>query len=50
MSIRCTVMMDENLAKRIRIIQARLIRETNNSVSFSAVLNDIIKRGLKDFE
>lgn len=48
MSIRTTIMLDENLAKRIRILQATLIKEKNHSVSFSKVVNDLVRRGLKD--
>lgn len=40
-------MLDENLAKRIRILQASLMKETNSSVSFSSVLNDLVRRALK---
>jgi len=40
-------MLDEELAKKLRVRQAKLIQEGNISVSFSKVLNQVLKEGLK---
>ncbi len=44
---RITIMLDDELVKKLREIQAKLIKESTSSVSFSKVLNDIIRKGLK---
>jgi len=45
---RITIMLDDELAKKLRIIQAKLIKESAKSVSFSKVLNETVKQGLKN--
>ena len=47
MTKRVTIMIDDDLDKKIRFIQAKLIKETNSSVSFSRVINDTLEKGLK---
>ncbi len=47
MGTRVTVMLDDDLAKKVRTIQANMIRETNSSVSFSEVINQCIKKGIR---
>ncbi len=44
---RITIMLDKESHKKLRILQAAKIRKTNSSVSFSAIMNDIIKKGLR---
>ena len=39
-----TIMIDDDLAKKIRLLQAKQIAK---SVSFSRVLNDVIRKNLK---
>ena len=46
MSKRITIMIDEENVKKLRNLQAKLIKESEKSVSFSRVLNEIIKKGL----
>jgi hypothetical protein len=41
-------MLDDELAKKLRIMQAKLIKESTKSVSFSKVLNETVKQGLKN--
>ncbi len=41
-------MLDDELVKKLRIIQAKLIKESTKSVSFSRVLNETVKRGLQN--
>jgi len=40
-------MLDENLAKILRQKQARQIKKSNKSVSFSAVIDQTLRKGLK---
>jgi len=43
---RVTIMLDENLEKKLRKIQAKLIKNSKKSISFSQVVNDILRIGL----
>ena len=47
MGKRITVVLDEDLVKKLHDIQAKLIKETTQSVSFSSVLNETIRKNLK---
>jgi len=47
MSIRVTIMIDEDLDKKLRIKQAKIIRETQDRCSFSKVLNDTLRKIIK---
>ena len=40
-------MLDEDLAKKLRLLQSKLIQERKESVSFSRVVNDVLGKGLK---
>jgi len=40
-------MLDENLIKILRQKQAQLIKKSNRSVSFSAVISQTLRNGLK---
>lgn len=44
---RVTIMLQDELDRKLRHIQADLIRKTGNGHSFSKVINDTVKRGLK---
>ena len=46
MSKRVTIMIDDDLDKKIRLKQAKLIQKTNQSVSFSNVINETIRKCL----
>lgn len=46
MSRRITVMIDDRLFKQLRNLQAKMIKESNESVSFSRVVNEVIKKSL----
>ena len=43
---RITITLDENLESRIRSIQVKQITKSNRSVSFSHVLNQILREAL----
>lgn len=45
--IRASIMLDAELAKKIRVRQGKLIGKTKNSVSFSRVLNEVLGEGFK---
>ena len=49
MGTRKTIMLDEDLVKKIRLIQSKELRELNKSVSFSQVINRILENGLKKY-
>lgn len=42
-SDRITIMIDKDVAKKLRSRQAELLKKSNKSVSFSRVLNDCLK-------
>ena len=44
---RITVMLDDNLIKKLRLKQAKLIQNASNSVSFSKVVNLELEKSLK---
>jgi len=47
MAKRITIMLDEDLAKKLHEVQANLIKKSSGSVSFSSVLNDTLRKKLK---
>ena len=44
---RVTIVLDEDNLKKLRTIQAKLLKETVSSVSFSRVINDVLRKTLK---
>ena len=44
---RVTIMLDDDLDQKLRDRQAKLIRETQGSYSFSKVLNEVLRKVLK---
>jgi predicted transcriptional regulator len=47
MAKRITIMLDDDLDKKIRNIQANAIQSTTSSVSFSYVINEELRKSLK---
>ena len=47
MSHRVTVMINDELVKKIRTLQAKKIKDSASSVSFSSVLNQLLRDNLK---
>ena len=47
MKDRITIMMNSDIAKKIRNLQAKKIKESQQSVSFSRVVNEVLEKGLK---
>ena len=46
MSKRITIMIDDDLDKKLRLLQAKEITNTSDSVSFSRILNQVIRKSL----
>jgi len=44
---RITVVLDDELIEKLHAKQAALIKKSLNSVSFSRVLNDTLRKGIK---
>jgi len=44
MAKRITIMIDDDVDKKLRLIQAKAIQNTNASVSFSRVINETIRK------
>jgi len=47
MTKRITIVLDDELGKKLRIIQSKKISKSNKSVTFSSVFNDELRRALK---
>jgi len=47
MAKRITIILDYDLLKKLHEIQAKLIRQSSKSVSFSRIMNDVLRKGLK---
>jgi len=46
-SKRITIVLDDDLVRKLHEVQAKQIKETSESVSFSAVLNETLRKRLK---
>jgi len=47
MSRRVTIVIDDDLDKKIRFRQAKMIQQDNSSHIYSRVLNEILRKSLK---
>ncbi len=47
MSIGITILLDENVHKKLREYQAKIIKTKTDAVSFSYIINEVLQRGLK---
>jgi len=47
MAKRITIMLEDDLVKKLHEIQAKQIKQSTKSVSFSRVLNEVLHKGLK---
>jgi len=47
MAKRVTIMIDEDLDRKIRMLQAKIIQKESRSVSYSRVLNELLRKGIK---
>ena len=48
MKIRTSIMLDEDLQKKLRVLQSKKIRVSGKNISFSQVINEVIQKGLKE--
>lgn len=49
MASRKTIMLDEDLVRKIRASQSKMLKEKNQSISFSYVINQVLEEGLKKY-
>ncbi len=47
MSKRVTIVLDDDLVKKLRIIQSKKISKYNGSISFSSIVNDELGKAMK---
>ena len=47
MAKRISIVVDDDLDKKLRLIQAKSIQDTVGSVSYSRVMNNTLRKGLK---
>ncbi len=47
--LRITITMENELGKKLRVLQALLITTSKSNWSFSAVVNDVLEEGIKQF-
>lgn len=47
MSKRVTIIIDDDLDKKLRLLQAKAIERKQTSYSFSRVTNEVIRKGFK---
>ena len=50
MGIRITVVLDEDNVEKLRNIQAKMIKNSTKSISFSYVINRVAEEGIKKFK
>ena len=48
MANRITIVLDEDIIQKLRNIQAKQIKDTSSSVSFSNIVNETLKKCLKN--
>ena len=46
MAKRVTIMIDEDLDKKLRILQAKMIQQNQTSYSYSRVINEVVKKSI----
>lgn len=47
MAERLTIMLNSDIAKKLRALQAKKIKESSSTVSFSRIINEVLEKGLK---
>jgi len=45
---RVTIIIDDEVNKKIRLLQSKLIQKNKQAISFSRVINDVCRDGLKN--
>lgn len=49
MSERVTIMLDSDIAKKLRALQAKKIKDSASSISFSSIINEVLDKGLRTY-
>ncbi|WP_299290826.1 hypothetical protein [Nitrosopumilus sp.] len=47
MAERITIMLNSDIAKKLRNMQAKKVKESASSVSFSRIVNEVLQKGLE---
>ena len=47
MAERITIMLNSEIAKKLRLLQAKKIKDSSSTVSFSRIVNEVLEKGLK---
>jgi len=47
---RISIMIDNNMIKKIRVIQSHRIKQSKKNVSFSHIVDELLKNGLKNIK
>ena len=47
---RISIMLDDELHNKLRVIQAKQLKRSVKSVSFSSVINQLLRKGIKNIE
>ncbi len=47
MAKRITIMIEDDLDRKLRVIQAKTIQSTSSSVSYSKIMNETLRKQLK---
>ena len=47
MAKRITIMIDEDLDRKLRLLQAKKIKESSEAISYSRVINEVLRKNLK---
>jgi len=47
---RITIIIEQEMDKKLRFLQSKMIREKNVSISFSSVVENVLRAGLKAVE
>lgn len=48
MQKRITFMLDDDVGQKLRVIQAKMIQTESGAVSFSKVINETLRKGIKN--
>ena len=47
MAERVTIVMNDDIVKKLRNLQAKKVKESSSTVSFSRIINEVLEKGLE---
>jgi len=47
MAERLTIMLNSDIARKLRVLQVKKIKASSSTVSFSRIINEVLEKGLK---